>query len=358
MPTSAPSLRQRPFGTLPDGSPVDEYLLDNGRGMTLGVINLGGIVTAIHTLDRYGRSANVVLGFRDLSDYVERSPHFGTIVGRYANRIARGRFTLDGRTHALPLNDGNNTLHGGACGFGARWWRISPVPASEDGSVGVRLERVSPDGEENFPGELKVCVQYTLNQRQEWHVDYRATCDAPTVVNLSHHDYFNLAGEGSALEHELTLAASRYTAVDRELIPVALSNVQDTPFDFREPVAVGARIRQVHAQLALARGYDHSWVLDRGAPGLQFAARLQHRASGRVLEIETTEPAMQFYSGNFLDGSLPGSGGSLYRQGDGVCLEPQHYPDAPNRPDFPSTTLRPGETFSSHTVYRFGVVAD
>ncbi len=352
---SSSSIKYRSFGTLPDGKAVTEYTLDNGGGLSLSAINLGGIVTAIRVPDRHRQSANVVLGFAQLSDYVERNPHFGTIVGRYANRIAGGRFELDGGLQRLPVNDGPNTLHGGVRGFGARWWNIELQPIAADGSVSLRLERISPDGEEGFPGALKVSVTYTLNSRQEWRVDYHASCDCATVINLSHHDYFNLAGAGSALGHELTLAASRYTTVDRYLIPVEVCGVEGTPFDFRRPAIVEARIRDGHAQLALARGYDHNWIIDRTGPGLQLAARLRDRASGRVLEVETTEPAMQFYSGNFLDGTLPGSGGRLYRQGDGLCLEPQHCPDAPNRPDFASTVLRPGEVFTSSTIYRFGV---
>lgn len=355
MHTASPTLQSRPFGTLADGRTVQQYTLDNGRGLALSAINLGGIVTAIRVPDRQGAVANVVLGFANLADYAERNPHFGTIVGRYANRIAGGRFELDGRGHRLPLNDGPNTLHGGLQGFGARWWDITPEPVSADGSVALRLERISPDGEEGFPGQLSTTVRYTLTPANEWRVDYRATCDSPTVINLSHHGYFNLAGAGSALGHELTLCASRYTAADAQLLPLAVADVGGTPFDFRQPTRVAARIRHAHPQLALARGYDHNWLLDRPGPGLHWAARLRDRFSGRVLDIETTEPAMQFYSGNFLDGSLLGAGGALYRQGDGLCLEPQHSPDSPNRPDFPSTVLRPGEVFTSSTVYRFGV---
>ena len=355
MATNLPTLQRRPFGTLPDGRLVETFTLDNGADLVLSAIQLGGIVTAIHAPDRQGQLANVVLGFAQLADYVERNPHFGTIVGRYANRIAHGRFELDGQAHALPANDGPNVLHGGARGFGTRWWDATPEPPADDGSVSLLLQRVSPDGEEGFPGRLDVSVRYTLTARQEWRVDYRATCDRATVVNLSHHDYFNLAGKGSALDHELRLAASRYTTIDRHLIPLEVADVDGLPFDFRRSTPVAARIRESHPQLALARGYDHNWILDRQGPGLQWAARLLHRGSGRMLDIETTEPAMQFYSGNFLDGSLLGTGGALYRQGDGLCLEPQHFPDSPNRPDFPATVLRPGEVFSSTTVYRFGI---
>lgn len=349
-----PTLHRRHFGTLADGRVVEEYTLDNGAGLTLSAINLGGIVTAIRVPDRHGHVANVVLGFAQLADYVERNPHFGTIVGRYANRIAGGRFDLDGCRYVLPTNDGPNVLHGGVRGFGARWWDATPQPPAADGSVALRLDRVSPDGEEGFPGRLDVSVRYTLTASQEWRVDYRATCDRATVVNLSHHDYFNLAGAGSALGHELTLAASRYTTVDRHLIPVAVADVAGTPFDFRQSTPVAARIRDGAPQLALAHGYDHNWILDRPGPGLQFAARLRHRKSGRVLEIETTEPGLQLYSGDRLAGGPNGKHGHGYARHGAVALETQHFPNAPNVPGFPSTVLRPGRQYRSRTIYRFG----
>jgi aldose 1-epimerase len=348
------SVVRREFGRLPDGRRVDEYTLDNGRGLSLSAINLGGIVTAIRTPDRNGQIDNVVLGFAGLSDYIERNPHFGTIVGRYANRIAKGRFTLDGEVRQLGVNDGPNSLHGGAGGFGARWWSIAPQPAAEDGSVGIDLGYVSVDGEEGFPGRLEIRVRYTLTAGNEWRIDYHAVTDRPTVVNLSHHDYFNLAGAASALDHRLEIASDRYTQVDRDLVPVGIAEVSGTPFDFRRSTRVGERVRQGVAQLVHARGYDHNWILDRAGAGvLCFAARLEDDASGRLMEIETTEPGLQFYSGNFLDGSLVGASGQAYRQGDGLCLETQHYPDSPNHPEFPSTELRPGERFSSSTVHRF-----
>ncbi len=349
------SIAQREFGTLPGGQVVHEYVLDNGNGMALHAINLGGIVTALHVPDRRGRSANVVLGFAALSDYVERNPHFGTLVGRCANRIAGGRFMLDGEWHRLVRNDGANTLHGGASGFGTRWWHATAVAPDAQGSVALQLAYTSAEGEEGFPGRLDAGVRYTLTPSNEWRIDYRATCSRATVVNLTHHDYFNLAGSGSALAHRLTLQASQFAAINRELIPTALQSVAGTPFDFRLPTGIDERIRANHEQLRLAQGYDHSFALDRPGPGLHFAARLQDDASGRVLEIDTTEPAMQFYSGNFLGGGLAGSGGQLYRQGDGICLEPQQHPDAPNRPDFPSVVLRPDEVYTSRSVYRFRV---
>ena len=354
----APGISRREFGRLPDGRVVDEYTLTNGRGLTLRAINHGGIVTAIHCPDRDGRLANVVLGFANLSDYLERNPHFGTIVGRYANRVAAGRFVLDGQTHQLAVNDPPNALHGGPRGFGSCWWAMRPASAGGDGSVALELDHVSEDGEEGYPGRLQVHVRYTLTMRNEWRIDYRAKTDRPTVVNLSHHDYFNLAGTGTALDHRLTIAASRYTTIDRHLIPTGVAEVAGTPLDFREPMRIAERIRDGAPQLALARGYDHNWILDRGrdsgsGDALVPAARLEDPACGRVLEVSTTEPALQFYSGNFLDGSLVGSAGHAYRQGDGLCLETQHFPDSPNHPEFPSTELRPGQLFASTTVHRF-----
>ena len=356
----SPSIERRAYGHLPDGRAVDEYTLDNGRGLRLCAINFGGIVTALHCLGRDGRDANVVLGFSALSDYVERNPNFGTLVGRYANRIAGGRFELDGRVHQLALNDGANTLHGGPQGFGKRWWEIEALPIAADGSVAIELTLTSEAGDEHFPGRLDLNVRYTLTPQSEWRIDYRAATDATTIVNLTNHSYFNLAGSGSALDHELTLNASRYTPVDAHLIPTGVAEVAGTPFDFRAPRRVADRIREGAPQLLLGRGYDHNFILDRGGigdDGLCAAARLLDPASGRVLEIATTEPGVQFYSGNFLDARLLGSGGQAYRQGDGLCLETQHFPDSPNQPDFPSTVLRRGEIFTSTTVHRFSTQA-
>lgn len=352
-------ITQRDFGRLADGRAVHEYTLDNGRGLSLSAINLGGIVTAIRVPDRQGRVDNVVLGFGSLKDYEAPHPHFGTIVGRYANRIAGGRFPLDGAHFQLDLNDGHHTLHGGADGFGRRWWNITPRAPAADGSVSLGLNYLSEDGEQGFPGRMQVEVQYTVTAANEWRIDYRASCDRATVVNLTQHSYFNLAGSGSVLDHLLSIRANRYCRVDEGLIPEGVAEVAGTPFDFREDRAIGERIRFEDPQLIRARGYDHNWLLDSSGAGsaLHLAARLADPGSGRTMEVETTEPGLQFYSGNFLDGRLVGAAGSAYRQGDGLCLETQHCPDSPNRPDFPSTVLRPGKTFSSTTVYRFGVLA-
>jgi aldose 1-epimerase len=344
----------RPFGHMPDGRAVFEYTLANGRGLLLRAINYGGIVTALHCPDRSGQSANVALGFDNFTDYLERNPNFGTLVGRYGNRIAGGRFMLDGEPYRLALNDGANALHGGPIGFGKRWWAIEALPPQADGSVALELSLTSDDGDERYPGRLGVTVRYTLTPASEWRIDYRATTSRATVVNLTHHGYYNLAGSGSALDHELTLDASLYLPVDAALIPTEIAEVDGTPFDFRQPTRIAERIRSGDAQLMTARGYDHCFILDRaGRTDLVHAARLADPASGRVMDIETTEPGIQFYSGNFLDGRLRGSNGHAYRQGDGVCLETQHYPDSPNRPEFPSTVLRPGETYQSTTVHRF-----
>lgn len=347
---------KRPYGQLPDGSPVVEYTLDNGRGLRLRAINLGGIVTELQVPDRDGRSANVVLGFGMLDDYVERNPNFGTLVGRYANRIAGGRFVLDGETYRLPLNDGANSLHGGPQGFGKRWWAVEPVPAAADGSVALDLSLTSEDGDGHFPGRLDVNVRYTLTPGNAWRIDYRAVTSRPTIVNLTHHGYYNLASSGTALDQELSVNASRFIEVDANLIPTGIVSAGGTPFDFRQPRRIADRIRDGSPQLLLPRGYDHCFVLDRtDAPGLVHAARLADPASGRVMDVSTTEPGVQFYSGNFLDGRLRGAGGQAYRQGDGVCLETQHFPDAPNHPEFPSTVLRPGRTFQSTTVHQFSI---
>ncbi|MCW5631717.1 MAG: galactose mutarotase [Rubrivivax sp.] len=344
----------RPFGRLADGREVDEYTLDNGRGLRLRAINLGGIVTAIECPDREGRHANVVLGFDDLAGYAAPHPHFGTLVGRYANRIARARFELDGETHQLVPNDGPNALHGGAEGFGRRWWAIEPLPPVGDTAAGIVLRLTSEDGDGHYPGRLDVEVRYTLGTDDTWRIDYQAVTSRATVLNLTHHGYFNLAGGGTAMDHHLALASSRYLEIDAALIPRGMALVAGTPFDFREAQPIGARIRTAHPQLLAAGGYDHCFVIDRpGRHGLARAATLEDPRSGRCLDIETTEPGLQFYSGNFLDGRLGGRGGCAYRQGDAVCLETQHFPDAPNRPEFPSTVLRPGEVFRSSTVHRF-----
>jgi aldose 1-epimerase len=353
-----PTITSQPWGEV-DGQPVDLYTLRNGRGMTVRITNYGGIIQSIEVPDRRGRTANVALGFDNLDDYVTSSPYFGCITGRYANRIAGGRFTLEGQTYQLAQNNGVNHLHGGNVGFDKRVWGATPFEGR--GSVGLRLTYVSPAGEENYPGTLTTEVTYTVTRDGEIRMRYEATTDAPTIVNLTNHSYFNLAGEGTGTieDHVLELEASRYTPVDDTLIPTGeLAPVAGTPFDFTRPHAVGERLRDSHEQIVIGQGYDHNFVLDRPSSedtSPTRAARVTEPHSGRVLEIRTTEPGIQFYSGNFLDGTLVGTSGRVYRQTDGFALETQHFPDSPNQPQFPTTALYPGDTYDTTTVYRFDV---
>lgn len=353
-----PLLSNETVGSV-DGSEVERYSLVAPNRLEVSILTYGGIIQSILAPDRDGRMANVVLGFPTLDDYLssQNLPYFGCIAGRYANRIAGGRFTLDGEPHQLARNNGGNSLHGGTRGFDKYIWAASNT-ASDDG-VSLSLSRESPHGEENFPGTLRVEVTYSLSAAGDLRIDYRAETDRATIVNLTNHSYFNLAGEGSgSVEgHELQLFASRYTPVNEALIPTGeLAPVAGTPLDFTQPTPVGARIRRDHPQLGLAHGYDHNFVLDRpflDDASLIPAANVHEPRSGRRLTVFTTEPGIQFYSGNFLDGALRGTGGRFYRQGDGLALETQHFPDSPNQPDFPSTVLRPGEEYASTTVLRF-----
>jgi len=348
-----------PFGRLPapDGRAVELFTLTNSHGIEVRAMTYGAIITAILTPDRNGRRADVTLGFDSLAGYLSGSPYFGAVVGRYANRIANGRFTLDGITYELARNNGPNSLHGGNRGFDKVLW--SAEPFQNDSAVGVRFQYVSRDGEEGYPGTLGVRVTYTLNNRDELMFDYDATTDKATPINLSQHTYWNLhgGGTGTILDHVLALDASAFTPVDSTLIPTgAIAPVAGTPFDFRAPTVIGARIEQPDAQLGFGRGYDHNWVLDHRQPGpLEHAARLVDPVSGRSIDISTTEPGVQFYSGNFLDGTLKGKGGHTYVHRGGLCLETQHFPDSPNHANFPSTILRPGEHFRSRTVVAFSV---
>jgi aldose 1-epimerase len=339
------------FGAI-SGQPVDIFTLRNANGIEIKATNYGGIITSIVVPDRNGRPGDIVLGFDDLQAYVKDSPYFGAIVGRYGNRIAKGHFTLDGHTYTLAVNNGPNHLHGGLKGFDKVIWHAEPLA----GSTGLVLSRRSPDGEEGYPGNLDVRVTYRLTDDNRLVIDYHATTDKATPVNLTQHSYFNLAGEGDVLGHELTIDADRYTPVDANLIPTGeLAPVEGTPFDFRKSTAIGARIDTPNPQLKNAGGYDHNWVLTRKGTGLQLAARVVEPKTGRTLEVSTTQPGLQFYSGNFLDGTLKGKGGRVYVKHAGLCLETQHFPDSPNHPDFPSTILRPGEQYDTQTVFRFGV---
>jgi galactose mutarotase-like enzyme len=344
-----------PFGRLPDGRGVELFTLTNAHGVEVRVMTYGGIITVVRTPDRTGQLDDIVLGYDSLTGYLKDSPYFGAIVGRYANRIANGHFTLDGTTYHLAKNNGPNSLHGGLRGFDKVLW--SGEPFHDDSGVGVTLRYTSRDGEEGFPGTLVARVTYALTPHDELVVDYEATSDKPTPVNLSQHTYWNLHGGGDVLDHVLTLNAAAFTPVDSTLIPTGeLAPVAGTPFDFRAPTPIGARIGQDHAQLRFGRGYDHNWVLDRGSrPGLVQAARLVEPGSGRTVDISTTEPGVQFYSGNFLDGTIRGKGGRIYTLRSALCLETQHFPDSPNHASFPSTILRPGATYRSRTVFAFGV---
>ncbi len=341
---------------MPDGTVVHRYTLTNARGMEVKLITYGGAIQSLRVPDRHGRKANVTLGFSTLEGYLDPgNPYFGCITGRYANRIDEGRFTLDGETYQLAVNNPPNHLHGGDVGFDKRVWDAEVVRG--DNSVGVRFHYVSPDGEENYPGTLDTTVTYTLNNRNALRMRYEATTDAPTIVNLTNHAYWNLAGEGtgSIYDHELQLKASRYTPVDATLIPTGELDPRGRHADRLPGVdpTIGERIRDGHPAAPHRPGYDHNWVLDRDGSGLELAARLKDPKSGRVLEVLTEEPGIQFYSGNFLDGTLVGTSGRTYRQGDGLALETQHYPDSPNHPNFPSTVLRPGDRYDTTTVYRF-----
>ncbi len=340
--------------TLVGGKPVEVFTLTNAAGAEVKAMTFGGIITSWRVPDRRGQLADIVLGYDDPAQYVkDNSPYFGAIVGRYGNRIAKARFTLDGRTYPLAANNGVNHLHGGVQGFDKVLWQGEALR----GGTGVVFTRTSADGEEGYPGNLKARVTYTLTDKNELVVAYEATADKPTVVNLTQHTYFNLAGQGTGniLGHVLRINADRYTPVDATLIPTGeLAPVDKTPFDFRQPTAIGARIQSEHPQIQFGRGYDHNWVLARSGAGLSLAADVYEPTSGRTLQVRTTEPGVQFYAGNFLDGTITGKGGRVYQQRSGFCLETQHFPDSPNQPTFPSTTLRPGETYRSRTVFTTG----
>ncbi|MFG2357715.1 aldose epimerase family protein [Streptomyces sp. NPDC048521] len=343
------------FGKLADGTKVHRWSLENG-GTRLKVLSYGGVVQTLEIPDRHGRHANVVAGFDTIDDYVAKSPYFGALIGRYGNRIGKGTFTLDGKSYQLSVNDGVNSLHGGAQGFDKHVWDVEPFTRGSD--VGLHLHYTSVDGEMGYPGTLRTKVTYTLGRHGEWRIDYEATTDRATVVNLTSHVYWNLAGEGSGTieDHELRIAASRYTPTDSGLIPTGeLAGVAGTPFDFRHAKPIGRDIRAGHEQQVQAKGYDHNWVLDKGITAKpEHVATLRDPRSGRTLKIATDQPGLQFYSGNFLDGTLTGTGGRTYRQGDALCLETQHFPDSPNHAAFPSTVLRPGQTYRTTTIHTFG----
>jgi aldose 1-epimerase len=345
---------QAPFGTLPDGRQVTQYTLANAKGMVVRILDFGGIITEIHVPDRKGVFADVALGFDRLEPYLKDSPYFGALIGRYGNRIAQGRFVLDGKEYQLPTNNGANHLHGGVPGYDKVLWAATV----EGGSLVLRYR--SLDGEQSYPGNLDVTATYSLTDDNDIVLRFHAVSDRPTPVNLTQHSYFNLrgvGGKGDILNHVLTIAADKFVTIDAGLIPTGgLAPVAGTPFDFRSPHAIGARIGQPDQQLRHGKGYDHCWVLNKPASGraLKRAVHVLEPDSGRVLELFTQEPGVQFYSGNFLDGSLRGKGQS-YAVRSGFCLEPEHYPDSPNQPSFPSTILRPGAVYESESRFRFSV---
>ena len=348
------SIDRESYGTAPDGTAVDRYTMTNAGGNRMRVLTFGGVIQTLEVPDRDGRRDNIVLGYRTVSDYAaDGDPYFGALIGRYGNRIAEGRFSLDGTSYRLPINDPPSSLHGGDTGFDDRVWDAREL--RRDGQVGLELSLLSEDGDQGYPGNLQVTVTYVLTDRDSVEIGFRATTDAPTVVNLTQHSYFNLAGEGSgtAYDHRLQIPASRFTPVGETLIPTGeVTDVEGTAFDFRTPKPIGRDVRAAEPQLLHGRGYDHTWVLDGGGP-MRLAARLEEPTSGRVLTVHTEEPGIQFYSGNFLDGTLVGYSGGAYRQGDGIALETQHLPDSPNQASFPSTVLRPGEVYSTNTVWTF-----
>lgn len=346
-------LRQQPFGAAQSGAMVDLYTLSNDQGVSVGLTNYGGILVSLHTPDRNGSPGDIVLGFDNLGDYLTRSPFFGCVTGRFANRIAGGKFHLQGKTYQLAQNNGQNHLHGGKVGFDKVVWSAEPISSPE--GVGVALSYLSPDGEEGYPGNLSVTVTYTLTNDNALQIDYTATTDQATILNLTNHTYFNLVGEGTILDHELMINADRYTPVDETAIPLGeLAPVADTPFDFRQFTRIGARIDQDNEQLRRGLGYDHNYVVN-GTPGeLRPAAAIREPRSGRRVDVHTTQPGVQFYSGNMMPGSLPGKEGKVYPRRGGLCLETQHFPDSPNQPSFPSVVLEPGQTYHEVTVFKLG----
>ncbi len=358
-PAGAPSITSEPFGQA-GGTPVSRYTLTSGRGMRVRILTYGGIIQSIEVPDRTAHVDNVVLGFPTLAGYLNNTApaktYFGAIIGRYGNRIAKGAFSLNGVEYHVPINDNGNSLHGGTAGFDTKVWQASQL--NDNDGVGLKLQYVSPAGEMGYPGTLMTTVTYTLGEKNELRINYQATTDAPTVINLTNHSYFNLAGEGTldVYGQKVTIDADNYTPTDPAQIPTGrIAPVKGTPFDFTSPTAIGAHITATDPQLLLAHGYDHNWVINRGNnTGLVEAARAEDPQTGRTLIVSTTEPGLQFYTSNFIDGAFTGTSGHIYRQGAGFTMETQHYPDSPNHPNFPTTTLNAGQTYDSTTVFAFG----
>jgi len=349
------TMKKQPFGKTSDGQEVDLYTLTNKKGMEVAITNFGGIIVSLKAADRHGKLDDVVLGYDSLDGYLTNKAFFGALIGRYGNRIAHGKFSLNGSTYTLPKNDGDNTLHGGPEGFNKRVWTAKDVSGAK--GQALELTYLSKDGDEGFPGNVSAKVVYTLTDQNEVTIAYSATTDKETVLNLTNHSYFNLAGQGTGdiLGHQLMIRGDHITAVDDTLIPTGeLRPVKDTPFDFTHATAIGARINQDDPQIKVGKGYDHNWVLNsHGAHSPVLAAEAYEPNSGRVLQVLTVEPGVQFYSGNFLDGTITGKGGKVYKHRYGFCLETQHFPDSPNHPKFPSTTLKPGQTYSTITIFKF-----
>lgn len=341
------------FGRLPDGTPVELYTLRNSHGMEATIMTYGGIVTTLKVPDKSGKFTDVVLGCDNLEAYLKGTPCFGALIGRYGNRIAKGKFSLDGVEYTLAKNNGENALHGGRKGFDKVMWTARPLPTANGPSL--ILTYVSRDGEEGYPGNLLVTAVYSITEDNALRVDFTATTDRKTVCNLTHHSYFNLAGSGDVLDHVVYINADKFTPVDSGLIPTGeLRPVAGTPFDFLKPAAIGARIANTNdEQIVRGHGYDHNWVLNKKTNELSLAASVYEPTTGRTMEVWTTEPGMQFYIGNFLDGSITGKGGWVYHSRNGFCFEPQHYPDSPNHPEFPTAELKPGETYKNTIIYKF-----
>jgi aldose 1-epimerase len=355
--TYAQGVTKEGFGKTPDGQAVDVYTLKNAKGAEARIMTYGGVVLSLKMPDKSGKFADVVLGGTKLEDYTKTPPppYFGALIGRYGNRIGKATFTLDGKTYQLAANNNGNTLHGGNKGFDKVVWTGVAQRETTHGPELV-LNYISKDGEEGYPGTLNVTATYNLTDNNELRLDFTATTDKDTVVNLTHHSYFNLAGKGDILGHIVTIPADNITPVDAGLIPLGpLQSVEGTPFDFRKPMAIGARIDADNAQLKLGPGYDHNWVINKKFGEMTMMAHVSEPTSGRVMEVWSTEPALQFYSGNFLDGTITGKGGWVYQKHAAFCMEPQHYPDSPNKPQYPTTELKPGETYKNTIIYRFSV---
>jgi aldose 1-epimerase len=352
--TAPMQISRKPFGQTPDGKNVYLFTLRNSKGAEALISNYGGIVTSLKVPDRNGTLGDVVLGYDNLADYIKDSPFFGALIGRYGNRIARGKFALDGKEYTLATNNYPNALHGGIKGFDKVVWEPSIITGPD--GAGLKLTYLSKDGEEGYPGNLSVTVVYTFTEDNALKVEYTATTDKDTVINLTQHSYFNLAGKDLILGHVAMIPADKFTPVDSTLIPTGeLKPVDGTPFDFRAPTPIGARINQDDEQLKFGKGYDHNWVINKPMGQLGLMARVTEPTSGRVMEVISTEPGLQFYSGNFLDGTLTGKGGWVYKFRSAIAMEPQHFPDSPNKPQFPSVVLKPGQTYHNTIIYKFSI---